>query len=115
MEFVYHETDKDVLIVSADGGLDLSTAGQFQTELEQLIDAGLRKIIVDCSRLTFVSSYGLSVLVRLHGRLAKHGGDVKLAAVPGRLASLLSLTRLDTLFGLYEDVDRARLAFRPRE
>lgn len=113
MEFFYHGIDKDVLIISADGGLNVQTAPQFVGELEGLIDAGLRKIIVDCSRLDYISSYGLGVLARLQAKLRNRGGDVKLAGVKGMAASVLRATRLDRLFELYPDVDRARLMFRP--
>ena len=114
MEFYYHETEKDVLILAADGGLNAGTADQFVAELERLIDAGVTKIIVDCSALDYISSYGLGVLVRLHRRLSQRGGDIKLAGINSMVVKLLSLTRLDQLFGIYPDVNRARLAFRPK-
>lgn len=115
MEFVYHETENDVLILRADGGLNSDTALQFISELENLVDAGLRKIIVDCSQLTYVSSYGLTILLRLHRKMAKHGGDVKLAGVPGLVAGVLRVTHIDRLLSIYPDIDRARLQFRPKD
>ena len=83
MEIYYHEIDDDVLIVDADGGLDAHTAQQLVTDLEKLVDSGLSKIILDCSRLTYVSSAGLAALVRLHKHMQRRGGDVKIAAVKG--------------------------------
>jgi anti-anti-sigma regulatory factor len=41
------------------------------------------------------------------------GGEVKLAAVPGFVAQVLALTRLDKVFEMYPDVAQARLSFRP--
>ncbi|MBN1341029.1 MAG: STAS domain-containing protein [Phycisphaerae bacterium] len=115
MEFYYHEVDKDVLIVSADGGLSAQTADQFVGDLQQLIDSGLTKIIVDCSNLGYVSSYGLGVLIRIHSKLRRRGGDVKIAAVKSAVMEVLQLTGLEKLFSVYPDVNRARLAFRPRD
>ena len=57
MEFYYHDVDDDVLILNADGGLAAFTRDQFVGELEKAIDAGCRKLIVDCKRLTYISSY----------------------------------------------------------
>lgn len=113
MEFYYHETDRDVLVLRADGGLNADTAEQFVGELEALVDAGLARIIVDCEHLEHVSSYGMMILVRLRRKLAGHGGDVKLACVRSRLAGLLGVAHLDRVFGIYPDVNQARLAFRP--
>ena len=113
MDFYYHETDRDVLILTADGGLNADTADQFVTQLEHLIAGGINKVIVDCSKLDFVSSYGVGLLMRLHRRLSKQGGDVKLANIHSSLVSLLRVLRLDQVFEIYPDVNRARLAFRP--
>jgi len=115
MEFYHDEIDNDVLILVADGGLNTDTADQFITDLEKLVDAGVRKIIVDCGKLTYISSFGLGVLLRLHKRLQQHGGDVKLASIEGIVPQALQLTRLDKFFEIYPDVNRARLAFRPKD
>jgi anti-sigma B factor antagonist len=115
LEFYYHEIDNRVLILRADGGLNSDNAGQFVADLEKLVDAGLTKIIVDCTSMEHISSYGIGMLLRLHKRLARHGGDVKLAAVHSGLVRVLQMARVEQLFELYPDVNRARLAFRPME
>ncbi|HEX3359275.1 MAG TPA: STAS domain-containing protein [Tepidisphaeraceae bacterium] len=116
MEFFFHEIDKAVMILSADGGLNGETAKPFVEQLESLVDAGVSKIIVDCSHLDYISSYGIGVLVRLHKKLAKHGGDVKIAAPPHSFViKALTLARIAKLVDIYPDVDQARLAFRPKD
>ncbi len=112
MEFYYHSVDKDVLILSADGGLDSSNAEQFIDELETLVESGIRKLIIDCGRLNYISSYGVGVLVRLHNKLATHGGTVKLAAVQSRIINLLEIVALTKLLHIFPNVDEARAAFR---
>jgi anti-sigma B factor antagonist len=115
MEFYYHELDESVLILAADGGLNADTAKQFVGQLETLVDAGVKKIIVDCTHLDFISSYGIGVLVRLHNKLAKRGGDVKIAGAKSTVLSALTVMRMGKLFEIYPDVNRARLAFRAKD
>jgi anti-sigma B factor antagonist len=115
VEFYYHEIDKDVLIIAADGGINRQTSGQFVQEVLGLIDGGQAKIIIDCRNLTYISSYGLGVLLRLHKRAKTAGGDVKIASIHSRVADVLSLVHLNRIFEIYPDVNRARLEFRPRE
>jgi len=115
MELFYEESEGDVLIVAVDGGLNQQTAGQFVERVQTLVDSGLRKIIIDCQRLTFLSSYGLGVLLRIHKRMAEHGGDVKVANLHGMVADLLRVTHLNTVFDVYPDVSAAKLAFRDPE
>jgi anti-sigma B factor antagonist len=114
MELYYDDVDGDVLVIKADGGLNNQTAEKFVTDIETLVDAGLRKIIVDCSALEFISSYGLGVLLRLHKRMKRHDGDVKIASAKSALLDVVRLTRLDRLLEIYPSVPRARLAFRPK-
>jgi anti-sigma B factor antagonist len=111
MEFYFQGTDKDILILSADGGLNSRNADQFVDELQTLVDAGARKLIVDCTRLSTITSYGVGVLIRLHKKLAETGGEVKIAAVDSPIIKVLRLLRLDTVFEIYNNSREAREAF----
>ena len=113
MEFYYHEVDNDVLIISADGGIDKRTSKEFVDQILTLIEGGITKIIIDCKKLTYISSWGLGVLLRLHKRARTAGGEVKIANVHSRIVALLNVTHLNKIFGIYPDVNRARLEFRP--
>lgn len=115
MEFYYHGTDEDVMILSADGGLSAGNADLFVDELGRLVDSGLRKLVIDCTKLGFISSYGISVLLRIHFKMAKKGGDVKLASLEGKLFRLLEMSRLHTVFEIYRDKEAAARAFRAQE
>jgi anti-anti-sigma factor len=115
MEFFIHELDRSVLILSADGGLNADTAAEFVGQLEALIEGGINRIIVDCTHLDYISSYGVGVLVRLHNLLAKHGGDVKIASPKSMVLQALTIMRMGKLFGIYPDANQARLAFRPKD
>ncbi len=112
MELIAHEIDVDVMILSADGGLNSSNADQFVAEIEALIDGGLRRLIVDCSSLEYISSVGIGVLLGLNRRMKARGGEVKLSAVRGLIVQVLHISKLDTFFQIYRDVDQARLSFR---
>ena len=114
MQTFVQERDGDLLIVSADGGLNVDTAHQLIADVGQHVDAGARSIIVDCSRLTVISSAGIGALLRLHGAMKARGATVRLAGLHGFVAQALQLMRLDGVFELFPDVNSARLAFRPR-
>ena len=111
MEFYYKGTDKDILIVSADGGLSSHNADQFVSELQTLMEAGAHKLIVDCTKLTYISSYGVGTLVGLHKKLVESGGEIKLAAVGSPIVKVLRFLRLDSVFEIYHNVREAREAF----
>ena len=115
MELIAHEIDVDIMILSADGGLNAANADQFVSDIEGLIDGGLRRLIIDCTRLEYISSAGIGVLLGLSRRMKQRGGEVKLSSVKGLIVQALHIARLDAMFQIYRDVDQARLAFRPDE
>lgn len=114
MQTFVQERDGELLIVSADGGLNRDTANQLIEEVGKHVEAGAKAIIVDCSRLSIISSAGIGTLLRLHGAMKARGAEVRLAALHGFVAQALQLMRLDGVFELFPDVNSARLAFRPK-
>jgi len=90
VEFHYRDVDRNVLILRAAGGIDGANAHEFLSELSRLIEGGVRKMVVDCPGLGYLSSPGVALLVRLHRRHRAVGGEVTLAALPGPAFRLLS-------------------------
>ncbi len=115
MQFAHEKLPDGVLVLHADGGLDASNTDELLNPIESLADAGFDKIIVDCASLDHITSAALAVLVSLHKRMAKRGADVKLARVRTLMAQVLEVAQLDHIFEIYPDVERAHLAFRPKD
>ncbi len=113
MEMYAIEVVGDLMILRADGGLNASTAGQLSEQVTALVKGGVRNIIVDCSKLDIISSIGLGSLLLLHTRSKSAGGEVKLCGLKGSIVQIVRMTKLDSLFEMYADVEEARLAFRP--
>mgnify|MGYP001194714115 CR=1 FL=1 len=112
MEFIPHEIDEDVFVLVADGGINRENAKSFTEDVESMVANGFSKLIIDCSKLDYISSTGLGTLLVLHKRMKAAGGDVKLCSLKGIVTQALQLIRLDHLFGIYPDLGQARLAFR---
>jgi len=112
MEFFYHEVDRSVLVIAADGGLNNDTIDEFIESVEKLLSAGVERIIVDCDHLDYISSRGVATLLMLHRRMEKRGGDVRLANVRGAVGQIIQTLNLDGVFQMYPTVERAMLSFR---
>ncbi|MCL4209936.1 MAG: STAS domain-containing protein [Phycisphaeraceae bacterium] len=98
----------DLVLVHADASLNNEDALTLVDDVEERIDRGTRHVIVDCADLREINSYGLGMLIRLHHRLRKRGGDVKLTGVRGTVAAAIEMTRLDRVFPVFESVAAAR-------
>jgi len=112
MEFIPHEIDQDVFVLLADGGINRQNAQQFTDDVETMVRNGFNKLIIDCSKLEYISSSGLGALLMLRKRMKTAGGDVKLCSVKGLVVQALQVMKLDRMLGVYPDMGQARLAFR---
>jgi anti-sigma B factor antagonist len=107
MEIRTHDADRGVLVVAHEGNLDERNADAFFEAVTQALQAGTQLVVLDCTRLRYISSYGLGTLVRVHKRLADRGGEVRLAAGGDRVVTLLHLVRLNDVFPMHPSVDAA--------
>src|SRR5437588_64607 len=62
--------------------------------VEEQVQDGRKKLILDCAQLEYISSMGLGMLVRVHSRKNKLGGDVKLAALQTTVIQIISVVGL---------------------
>lgn len=106
MSFLLARTD-DRLLVEVDGQLIVSNRQEFKQAVLDEVEQGVRVVIVDFTRATYIDSSGLGALVSLGKRLRESGGDLRLAALNDDLRTLFELTRLDALFPLFASRDGA--------
>ncbi len=82
-------------IIAIDGRFTASGAPGFRTMVSGLIDAGSVQIVVDFSGCSFVDSSGLGAMIGGLKLARVAGGDLRIAAVPEGVKSVLRLTNLD--------------------
>lgn len=76
-----------------------------------LVDEGLKKLVFDLSKVYWIDSSGLGLLIRAYTRIQRGEGDLKLASLTHSVESLLQMTKLSTVFGVYGSVDEAVASF----
>jgi anti-sigma B factor antagonist len=103
-----------VIVVDVRGRITLGPETEaLRAKLKQLLEAGHLRIILDLGEVTYLDSVGLSTLVASYTTARRLGGDVKLLHLPRGVHQLLQITRLSTVFEIYDDVDTARKSFEP--
>jgi anti-sigma B factor antagonist len=111
MELVLEE-DGSVTIVTLSGDLVIGDAeAAFKKTVSRLLEESKVQIVVDCSGLRYVDSSGLGSLVRALTTSQHEGGGTKLFGVPPTLRKLLGLTKLDSVFEMFEQRDEAISSF----
>ena len=80
-------------------------------KLHELIDVGKTNIVVDLSRVKFMNSSGLGMLIGALTTMRKAGGDLRIANATDKIQSLLVVTKLITVFKHFNSVDEAVASF----
>jgi anti-sigma B factor antagonist len=94
------------------GGPD---AVSLNEELHALIDADKTNIIVDLSKVKFMNSSGLGMLIGGLTTMRKAGGDLRIANATDKIESLLVVTKLITVFKHFRSVDDAVDSYKETE
>ncbi len=79
--------------------LDAEGAEPLAQEVDRLLRAGLHVVQLDLAAVTFISSAGIGALGAAHRKLRSAGGRLEVVAASTQVATVLKLTRLDTLIG----------------
>lgn len=103
------EGDISVVVLN-ESRLDAAVAPEFKTKMEQLIDAGNARVILDISELGFMDSSSLGALVAVLKHIGSEGKMVVVGA-KGIVLDLFKLTRMDKIFTLAENMDAAKALF----
>ena len=73
--------------------------------------AATKMIILNFAGVTNIDSGGLGTLVGLYSSARANGADIKLTALGQRLRDVLAITKLSTVFEVYETEQQALASF----
>ncbi len=110
--FTVERTEQNgVVILALDGYLDAHTAPQFEKAIQDEHTAGRNQIIVDCQKLTYISSAGLGVFMSFIEEIRAAGGDIKLAGIVPKVYQVFEVLGFPALFDIVDNVPTALTHF----
>ncbi len=84
---------------------------KFQGEVKELIAEGHVDILLNMSKVSWVNSTGLGILVSAFHTLKKNSGRLKICEVNDRIDNILNVAQLKLVFETYEKCDEALASF----
>src|SRR6202451_928983 len=100
-----------VLIVDCSGRLLFGEESASWRETVKKLLADSPKIVMNMREVNFIDSGGLGTLVSLYTSARNAGGAVKLASLSQRVGDLLQITKLFTIFEVFDSEEAAARAF----
>ena len=91
------------------GGPDASL---LHDKLYEFIEKDKKKVVIDLAHVDWMNSTGLGILISGYTTLRNTNGELKLANVTDKIQSLLTITKLVTVFEAYDTVDEAVNSFK---
>ncbi|KDR96391.1 anti-sigma B factor antagonist [Peptoclostridium litorale DSM 5388] len=90
--------DKNIWDVSLKGEVDIYTANKLKETLIDMVAERPQDILIDASRLEYIDSTGLGVLIGALKRLKQHEKDIYIKDVKLNVKKIFKITGLDKIF-----------------
>jgi anti-sigma B factor antagonist len=105
-------TVEGVTVVSCMGRIVFGDeAAALRAELKNILSTS-KKVILNLSDVSYIDSGGLGTLVGVYSSARAAGADIKLAGLGQRVRDVLQITKLVTVFEVYDSEQKALAAFR---
>lgn len=102
----------DVTVIDAVGRITLGEgASTFRDTIKDLATKGNQKLLLNLSEVSYIDSSGIGELVSGFTTVTNHGGQLKLIGLTKRVKDLLQITKLYTVFEVYDDEAHAVRSF----
>ena len=102
----------DVIILEMFGKITIGEGSvQLRDAVGKLLDSGQNKIVLNLGGVSYVDSSGIGELVSRYTTTKNAGGRLKLLSLPKKIKDLLMITKLLTVFEIYEDEQTALDSF----
>jgi anti-anti-sigma factor len=102
-------------VLRVEGSVDPTTFKEFEATFRWLNKQGILLVAVDMSRMTYISSSGLSLLVKAKTERLKKKGDIVLVRPQTPIVNIMKILGLMSVFRVASSVDEALLPPQPRD
>lgn len=102
----------DVVILDVEGKILLGEGDvQLNKKIKDLVSRKESKILLNLANVPYMDSGGLGEVVRSYSTVKAEGGDLKLAGVTSRIKDLMTITKLHTVFDIFDSEDEGVASF----
>src|SRR5579871_5002386 len=104
------EGEDAATLAEMSGAIDGNTVPSFQQMLEEIKSKGVRRLVLDMSKIKYVNSTGLGSLVKYADSFKSSGGGMALIKVPAKVKIVIEMLGLNAFFAICADLQQALAA-----
>jgi anti-anti-sigma factor len=110
--YIHERREGDVAVLDLKGRFRISGGTlALHRSIRCLGDEGKTKILLNLAGVTHIDSTGLGELISSYVTLSNKGGQIKLLHLTERLQEIMTLTKLLTVFDVYDNEPDALASF----
>ena len=97
----------EIVVIELVGNLDTNTAPTAEKEINEYIEKGIKKIVINLKETGYVSSAGLRIFLATAKKMTATGGAVKLCCPNEVVQEILDISGFSTILDVKETEDQA--------
>jgi len=111
LQIIEKETS-GVTVLALSGRITLGDeSNQLRTKIKDILGQGVKRLVLDLGNVSYIDSAGLGTLVAGYTSAQSQGASMKLANLTKRFREQLNITKLVTVFEVYDSVEGAVKSF----
>ena len=107
MELQYTELDNGVRLITLIGTLDMQGTFSVEVQFARLCAGENARVLVDLSKVTYLSSIGIPMLINTARSVASQGGRMGLVSPTYDVHRVLEITGVPLIIPIFHDFDTA--------
>lgn len=104
-----------VPLIELEGEVDVYTAPQLKQQMIGLLEAGSNEMVVDLSKVEYLDSTALGVLIGGLKRVRERDGNLPLICPSPRIRRVFEITGLDKIFDIFNSESEAKTELTGKE
>ena len=109
-------TEEEVIVLRLVGPMRSEDQNEFKKVMVEITGKGHNKVALDMSKVDFIDSSCLGILIWSMKNLRQRGGDLKMFSLAPYISEVFTITRLDSCFTVTGTLEEAITDFaKPKE
>lgn len=96
-----------LVVLRCEGRLDATTSPQLEDEINKLLDSEKVKIMIDFSRIDYLSSAGMRLLLSMTKRLKNKRGRLSIFAIHEEVSEIINMAGFGSVLAIYPTEEEA--------
>jgi len=107
MRLQHGELDSSIRLIKLSGALDINGVGDVELEFVRLCTGDNVCVLVDLSKVNYISSIGIPLLINSAKSLVRQGGKMALVNPQKSVENVLELTGIPLIIPIYQNMNAA--------